>query len=67
MSNSKVLEWKNFEFIDTKPEVPKKQIFIFGSAIASSAMIFATCFIAYIQYLHNPAFHIFIQSKGIFL
>ncbi len=58
---------KRFIFIDKKHEVNKKQIFIFGSIIASSCLSGALFIALYIEYLHNPTFHIFVQSKGIFL
>ena len=56
-----------FVFVDTKPKVRKKQVFIFGSIIASGFLSGAFLIALYIEYLHNPAFHIYIQSKGIFL
>jgi len=58
---------KKFVFVDRKPELRKKQIFIFGSIIASGCLSGAFLIATYIEYLHNPAFHIFVQSKGIFL
>ena len=58
---------KRFEFVDTKPNISKKQVFIFGSVIAISCLSSAFLLALYIEYLHNPAFHIFVQSKGIFL
>ncbi len=58
---------KRLVFIDTKQNVSKKQVFIFGSIIASSCLSGAFLIALYIEYLHNPAFHSFIQSKGIFL
>tara|TARA_B100000945_G_scaffold272371_1_gene234819 strand:+ start:228 stop:422 length:195 start_codon:yes stop_codon:yes gene_type:complete len=58
---------KRFVFVDTKPEVSKKQIFIFGSIIASGCLSGAFLIALYIEYLHNPAFHMFVQSKGLFL
>ena len=58
---------KRFVFADTKPTVSKKQIFIFGSIIASSCLSGAFLIAMYIEYLHNPAFHNFVQAKGIFL
>ena len=58
---------KRFVFVDTKPKVSKKQVFIFGSIIASGCLSGAFLIALYIEYLHNPAFHSFIQSKGIFL
>ena len=58
---------KRFVFIDTKKDVSKKQVFIFGSIIAGSCLIGAFLIAMYIEYLQNPAFHSFVQSKGIFL
>tara|TARA_Y100001968_G_C19194314_1_gene636763 strand:+ start:486 stop:680 length:195 start_codon:yes stop_codon:yes gene_type:complete len=58
---------KRFVFVDNKPNVSKKQVFIFGSIIAGGCLSGAFLITLYLEYLHNPAFHIFIQSKGIFL
>ena len=58
---------RRFVFVDTKPNLSKKQVFIFGSIIASSCLSGAFLIALYIEYLHNPAFHSFIQSRGIFL
>tara|TARA_Y100001968_G_C19352374_1_gene715337 strand:- start:441 stop:635 length:195 start_codon:yes stop_codon:yes gene_type:complete len=58
---------KRFEFADESPKVSKKQVFIFGSIIASTCLSGALFIALYIEYLHNPALHMFIQSKGIFL
>jgi len=58
---------KRFVFVDTKPKIRKQQVFIFGSIIASGCLSGAFLIALYIEYLHNPAFHIFVQSKGIFL
>ncbi len=58
---------KRFVFVDKKPNINKKQIFIFGSTIAISCLSSALLIALYIEYLHNPAFHIFVQAKGIFL
>mgnify|MGYP001365449450 CR=1 FL=1 len=58
---------KRFVFIEKTSELRKKQIFIFGSIIASGCLSGALFIALYIEYLHNPAFHIFFQSKGIFL
>ncbi len=58
---------KRFIFVDTKTRVNKKQVFIFGSIIAGACLSSAFLIALYIEYLHNPAFHIFVQSKGIFL
>jgi len=57
---------KRFVFADTKPKVRKKQVFIFGTIIASCCLSGAFFIALYIEYLHNPALHIFLQSKGIF-
>ena len=67
MTFNKHYATENFHLIDTKPEIPKKQIFVFGSIIASTASLVALGLISYLQYLHNPSFHSLIQSKGIFL
>ena len=58
---------KRFVFVDTKQNVSKKQVFIFGSIIASGCLSGAFLIALYIEYLHNPAFHSFVQSRGIFL
>ncbi|WP_269611253.1 hypothetical protein [Prochlorococcus marinus] len=58
---------KRFVFIDTKQNVSKQQVFIFGSIIASGCLSGAFLIAFYIEYLHNPAFHSFVQSSGIFL
>ena len=59
---------KRFLFVDTKPIIiRKKQVFIFGSIIASGCLSGAFLIALYIEYLHNPAFHSFVQSRGIFL
>tara|TARA_Y100001968_G_scaffold212418_1_gene195588 strand:- start:130 stop:324 length:195 start_codon:yes stop_codon:yes gene_type:complete len=58
---------RRFVFVAKNPEVQKRQVVIFGSIIASSCISGALLIALYIEYLHNPAFHIFIQSKGIFL
>ena len=58
---------KKFEFVDTKVKASKNQVFIFGSIIAGGSLSGAAIIALYIEYLHNPAFHMFIQSKGIFL
>tara|TARA_Y100001968_G_scaffold78409_1_gene69713 strand:+ start:495 stop:689 length:195 start_codon:yes stop_codon:yes gene_type:complete len=62
-----VARLKKFALVDKKNNVSKKQIFIFGSIIASCCITSALFIALYIEYLHNPAFHVFIQSKGIFL
>tara|TARA_B100001029_G_C14993673_1_gene413622 strand:- start:461 stop:655 length:195 start_codon:yes stop_codon:yes gene_type:complete len=58
---------RSFVFENKKTNVNKKQVFIFGSIIASGCLSGAFLIALYIEYLHNPAFHIFVQSKGIFL
>ena len=58
---------KRFVFVDKKPSVSKKQVFLFGSIIASGCLTGSFLIALYIEYLHNPAFHTFVQSKGIFL
>tara|TARA_B100000945_G_C20175159_1_gene499672 strand:- start:411 stop:605 length:195 start_codon:yes stop_codon:yes gene_type:complete len=58
---------KRFVFEDAKQNLSKKQAFIFGSIIASSCLSGSFLIAMYIEYLHNPAFHSFIQSRGIFL
>ncbi len=58
---------KGFVLVDTKQKVNKKQVFIFGSIVASFCLSGAFLIALYIEYLKNPAFHSFIQSKGIFL
>ena len=58
---------KRFVFLDEKGSISKKQVFIFGSIIASGCMSGAFLIALYIEYLHNPAFHSFVQSRGIFL
>ena len=58
---------KRFVYRDEKPKVSKKKVFIFGSIVASSCLSGAFLIALYIEYLHNPAFHSLIQSKGIFL
>ena len=58
---------KRFAFVDKKQNESKKQIFIFGSIIASGCLSGAFLIALYIEYLHNPAFHSFVQSRGIFL
>ena len=58
---------KRFVFVEHKHNVSKKQVFIFGTLIAVSCLSVSFLIALYIEYLHNPAFHIFIQSKGIFL
>ena len=58
---------KRFVFVDTKQNVSKKQVFIFGSIIASGCLCGALLIALYIEYLHNPAFHSFVQARGIFI
>ena len=58
---------KRFVYVDTKPKVGKKQVLIFGSIIASGCLSGALLIALYIEYLHNPTFHSFVQSRGIFL
>ena len=59
---------KRFVYVDAKkPKTSKKQVFIFGSIIASGCLSGAFLIALYIEYLHNPAFHSFVQSRGIFL
>ena len=56
-----------FVFVDKKTKARKKQVFFWGSVIASGCLSGAFLITLYIEYLHNPVFHIYIQSKGIFL
>jgi len=56
-----------FVFIDTKQKSSKKQVFIFGSIISGICLSGAFLIALFIEFLHNPAFHIYLQSKGIFL
>ena len=58
---------KRFVFKDTNQNVSRKQVVIFGSIIASGCLSGAFLIALYIEYLHNPAFHSFVQSRGIFL
>ena len=58
---------RRFEFVDTKPNLSKKQVFIFGSILASGCLSGAFLIALYIEYLHNPVFHSFVQSRGICL
>ena len=58
---------KRFTFVDTKQNLNKKQVFIFGSIVAGGCLSGAFLIAIYIEYLHNPIFHSFVQSKGIFL
>ena len=58
---------KRFVLVDTKEYVNKKQVFVFGSIIASGCLSGAFLIALYIEYLHNPSFHSFVQSRGIFL
>ncbi len=58
---------KRFVFVKREKNASKKQIFIFGSIIASGCLSGAFLIALYLEYLHNPAFHSFVQSRGIFL
>ncbi len=58
---------KRFVFVNKKQNVNNKQGFTFGVIAASSCLSGAFLIALYIEYLHNPTFHAFIQSKGIFL
>jgi len=58
---------KRFVFLNKKHNLSKKEVFIFGSIIASGCLSGSFLTALYIEYLHNPVFHSFIQSKGIFL
>ena len=58
---------RRFVFVDEKPNINKKQIFIFGSIIATGCLSGAFLIALYLEYLNNPAFHIFVQSRGIFI
>tara|TARA_B100001113_G_scaffold132992_1_gene108976 strand:+ start:323 stop:517 length:195 start_codon:yes stop_codon:yes gene_type:complete len=58
---------KRFVFVDTKQNVSKQQVFIFGSIIASVCLSGALLIALYIEYLQNPVFHSFVQARGIFL
>ena len=58
---------KQFVFVDKKQNINKKQVFIFGSIIAGVCLCGAFSIALYIEYLHNPVFHNFIQARGIFL
>ena len=58
---------KKFVFVDTNQNVSKKEVFIFGSIIASVCLSGSFLIAFYIEYLHNPVFHSFVQSRGIFL
>ena len=58
---------KRFVFVDTNQNLSKQQAFIFGSIISSGCLSGAFLIALYIEYLHNPAFHSFVQSRGIFL
>ena len=44
---------KRFVFLDEKESITKKQVFIFGSIIASGCMSGAFLIALYIEYLHN--------------
>jgi len=58
---------KRFVFVDTKKNISKKQVYIFGSIIASGCLSGAFLIALYIEYLHNPGLHSFVQARGIFL
>ena len=58
---------KKIVFVDTKKNINKKQVFIFGSIIASCCLSAAFLIAMYIEYINNPSFQSFVQSKGIFL
>ena len=58
---------KRFLFVDTKENLRKTQVFIFGSIVASFCLSCSFSIALYIEYIHNPAFHSFVQSRGIFL
>ncbi len=58
---------KRFVFVDTNQNLSKKQAFIFASIISSGCLSGAFLIALYIEYLHNPVFHGFVQSRGIFL
>ena len=58
---------KRFVFVDKKQNINKKQVLIFGSIIAIGCLSGAFLIALYVEYLHNPAFHSFVQSRGIFL
>ncbi len=57
---------KRYDFVDTKPKARKKQFLTLGSIIASGCLSGAFLIALYIEYLHNPALHKFIQAKGNF-
>tara|TARA_B100001250_G_C19134883_1_gene501274 strand:- start:319 stop:513 length:195 start_codon:yes stop_codon:yes gene_type:complete len=58
---------KRFVFADKKQNITKEKVFIFGSIISSGCLSGAFLIALYIEYLHNPVFQSFVQSKGIFL
>tara|TARA_B100001029_G_scaffold116323_1_gene96365 strand:- start:530 stop:724 length:195 start_codon:yes stop_codon:yes gene_type:complete len=58
---------KRIVFIDKKSKKSQKLGFILGSIIATSSLSSAFLIALYIEYLHNPTFHMFVQSRGIFL
>tara|TARA_Y100001968_G_scaffold65502_1_gene56305 strand:- start:30 stop:224 length:195 start_codon:yes stop_codon:yes gene_type:complete len=62
-----ILRSKRFAFVDKKNNISKNQVVIFGSIIASGCLSGAFLIALYIEYLHSPALHLLIQSKGIFL
>ena len=58
---------KRFVFENTNQKESRKIFFLYGSIIASVCLSGAFITALYIEYLHNPSFHSFIQAKGIFL
>ena len=62
-----VSKLKQFVLVDKKTKTSKNKFFILGQIIASGCLTGAFLIALYIEYLHNPGFHVFIQSKGIFL
>ena len=62
-----VSRFKRLVFVDEKDRGIKKQVTSFGAVLSVSCLLSAFLIALYIEYLHNPALHGFIQSKGIFL
>ena len=58
---------KRFVFVESNEGRNKKQVFIFVPIIAIGCLSGSFLIAFYIEYLHNPAFHSFVQSRGIFL
>ena len=58
---------KRFVFVDTKDKASRKQAFVIGSIVASGCLGGSFLIALYIEYLHNPILHNFIQARGIFL